>query len=191
MSKNYFVMLADSPWGGPTAELIEGPDFHVNDGVMIGETENSFNIKLEVDKQGDPKEFPPCDIHGPTRNLLFSKKLIQVLETCGVDNIQYFDANVTYEPTGEKVDYKVANVIGAVSGADFDKSDLVLSPKGNVVRIKKLVFDESKFEGHKIVRLKERIMLLVVHKSIKEAIEAASLTGLMFVSDDEYCPSML
>ena len=66
-----------------------------------------------------------------------------------------------------------------------------MTRKGNVLGIEQLVFDESKFEGQKICRLKERIMLLVVHKSIKEAIEEASLTGFMFVSDDEYCPSML
>ena len=153
MSKSYYIMLADPPWAGPTAELIEGPDFHVNDGVMIEETDNIFNIKLKVDEKGDPKDFPPCDIHGPTRNLLFSKKLIQVLNGCGVDNIQYFDANVTYEPTGEKVDYKVANVIGAISGVDFDKSDLLLTRKGNVLGIEQLVFDESKFEGQKICAL--------------------------------------
>jgi hypothetical protein len=190
--KSYYIMLVNSPWAGPTVEVVSGPDIMVNDGVMIGEVNQPFEMKLIVDKQAEnPSDFPPCDIHGPTRSLLFSARLIECLNKLSVDNIEYIDANVIYEPTGESVDYKVANVVGIVSGLDLEQSEVVLSRKGKVLEIEKMCLDEEKLKGHKMVRLRESIMHIVVHKSIKEAVEAASLTGFMFLSDDEFEPGMI
>ena len=71
------------------------------------------------------------------------------------------------------------------------QSDVVLSPQDNVIDIESMCFDEDKLSGHKIFRLQEHIMLLIVHRSIKEAVENAGLTGFMFLTDDEYEPGMI
>jgi len=190
--KNYYLMLIDTPWAGPFAELVKGPDPYVNDGVFINDVTEPFDIKLNVDKKAkEAGEFLPCDIHGPSRTLMFSQQFIDLLAELGVDNIQYLDADVTYAPTGEKVSYKVANIVDIVSGLDLEKSDVILSRQGNVLEIEEMCFDESKLSGHKICRLQESIMHVVVHKSIKKAIENAELTGFMFLTDDEYEPGML
>jgi len=185
-------MLVDTPWAGPIAKVISGPDIMVDDGVFIDNVKNNYEILLSVDEQADnPEEFQPCDIHGSTRNLMFSSRLIDILNKQGVDNIQYFNANTIYEPTGEQYNYKIANVLGIISGLDMDKSDVILSRKGNVLEIEKMVLDEEKMQGHNIFRLQESIMHIVVHKTIKEAIEAEKLTGFMFVPDEEFEPGML
>lgn len=190
--KNFYIMLADPPWAGPTAKVVKGPDIMVNDGVFLNGVEEKYEILLTVDKKAeDVAEFPPCDIHGPTRTLMYSKRFIEILMSLGVDNIQYFDADVTYAPTGEKCSYKVSNIVGIVSGLDMSQSNVLLSDQGNVLQIRKMCLDEEKLKGHKIFRLQEHIMLTVVHKSIKDAVEEAGLTGFMFLTDDEYEPGFI
>lgn len=190
--KNFFIMLADPPWAGPTVKVLNQPDVMVNDGVFLPGVNEKYEMLLTIDEKAkDPREFPPCDIHGPSRTLMFSKRFIELLIGMGVDNVQYLDAEVTYEPTNQKLPYKVANVVGIISGLDMGESDVVLSPQGNVIEIETMCFDEDKLSGHKIFRLQEHIMLLIVHRSIKEAVESAGLAGFMFLTDDEYEPGMI
>ncbi|HED32686.1 MAG TPA: hypothetical protein ENJ08_00520 [Gammaproteobacteria bacterium] len=190
--KNFYIMLSDPPWAGPTANILSGPDIDVDDGVLIENVQQKYEIELTVDRQADNKEaFPPCDIHDLSMGLMFSHRLIEILNNEGVNNIQYFDADVSYEPTGEKYNYRVANILGSISALDIEKSDVTLSHSGIVIDIEQMVFDEAKMNGNKIFRLKESIMHIVVHKSIKEAIETAGLSGFLFITDDEYEPGML
>ncbi|MEJ2612313.1 MAG: hypothetical protein P8179_20170, partial [Candidatus Thiodiazotropha sp.] len=79
---------------------------------------------------------------------------------------------------------------GIVSGLDLDNSEVELDDD-IVIDIESMCFDESKMDGYKIFRLNESIMHIIVHRSIKEAVEEAGLTGFMFVTDDEYEPSMI
>ena len=106
-------------------------------------------------------------------------------------NIQYFDAEVTYAPTGTNVSYQIANVLGLVEGLNLEKSAVIMSPRGNVISIERMCLDEEKLSETKICRLKEDPMLIVVHRSIREAVEEAGLTGFMFIADDEYEPGMI
>lgn len=192
MTNKYFIMLADTPWAGPAAKVVKGPDIMVNDGVSLDNVKEGFEIHLSVDDEAEnANEFPPCDIHGPGRSLMFSKRFIEILISLGVDNIQYFDADVTYLPTGAKYPYKVSNIVGAVSGLDMDQSEVLLSPRGNVIEIERMKLDEDKLKGHKIVRLQESVSLIIVHESIKKAVEDAGLTGFLFISDDEYEPGLI
>lgn len=185
-------MLADPPSAGPVSKVIKGPEMMVNDGVFRNAISKPYEIVLSVDKQAkNLRDYPPCDIHGPGRSLLFSQRFIHILDSLGVDNIQYFDADVTYAPTGAKHDYKVANIVGLVSALDMNQSEVILSRQGNVLDIEEMHLDEQKLEGYKICRLKEDTMLIIVHKSIKEAVDNAALTGFMFVTDEEFEPGMI
>jgi hypothetical protein len=189
--KNFYIMLDDPPWAGPITTTVSGPDFRIDDGVIRDDEQQPYEIILRVDKQAkNPGEFPPCDIHGLRGGLLFSQRFIDLLKKLNVDNIQYFDAKVTYEPTGLQLPYKAANIIGIVSGLDLDNSEVELDDD-IVIDIESMCFDESKMEGYKIFRLNESIMHIIVHRSIKEAVEEADLTGFMFVTDEEYEPSMI
>jgi hypothetical protein len=189
--KNFYIMLENAPWAGPNVSTLTGPDFMIDDGVYIAEHEQPYEISLTVDKQAEnPTEFPPCDIHMLESGYLFSERFIKLLSDLNVDNIQYIKAKVTYEPTGLQLPYKAANIIGIVSGLDLDNSEVEFDDD-IVIDIESMCFDESKMQGHKIFRLQESIMHVVVHRSIKEAIEEDGLTGFMFVTDDEYEPGMI
>jgi len=58
--------------------------------------------------------------------LLLSKKLIETLDDAGITNIEYLPATVTYTPTGEEYSYKVANVIGTISGLNRSESRYIV-----------------------------------------------------------------
>ncbi|SHN23614.1 hypothetical protein SAMN05216179_2697 [Gracilibacillus kekensis] len=192
-TNNYYIMLIDTPWAGPNTEVRNGPGLKLLNGTEVTyQVIEPFEIKLAVDDAaGDPLQFKTCDIHGPNRTTLFSKRLIELLKQHGVENVQYFDTNVVYEPTGEFYDYKMVNIIGLVKGLNEQESELLISERGTVLDIEKMVFDEEKLEGYKLCRLQEDSMLVVVHRSIKEAIEKAGLTGFLFVTDDEFEPGMI
>ncbi len=197
--KNFFIMLVDTPWGGPTIEAISVPDLRANRGRVIGPLKEKYKLKLILTPDTDPEEFPARDITEKAKFQIFSKKFIGILDQLQVNNIEYFDADVTYEPTGEQLDYKVANIIGVISGLDLEKSQVIYDEDDEdddeddpfILEIEKMCFDDTKMKGNKIFRLQESIMHIVVHKSIKKAVEAAGLTGFMFVSDDEFEMSML
>lgn len=185
-------MLAEPGWAGPIVFGDNEAPFRMDDGVLLGDTEFEFNIKLLVDKlASDPTAFPPCDIQGFRSGYLFSQRFIELLGRLGVDNIQYFKANVTYQDNPQKLAYKAANILGVISALDMNASEVVLSRKGSVIAIEKMVIDEARLQGHKIVRLFESVMNVVVHRSVKEAVEAEGLTGFMFVSDDNFEVGML
>lgn len=185
-------MLAESEWAGPNAFVDYETPFRMDRGRVLDNAAFEFNVELLVDKLAtDPSPFPPCDIHNLRSGYLFSQRLIELLERLGVDNIQYFNANVTYQNNLQKLAYKAANILGVVSALDMDASEVVLTSQGGVITIEKMVLDEARLQGHKIVRLFESVMNVIVHRSIKEAVEAEGLTGFMFVSDDKFEMGMI
>jgi hypothetical protein len=191
--KNFYLMLADPPWGGPTATLIDGPNLYANRGRKLDNClSKKYTAVLDVDHSvADFKDFPPCDINDITRGFLFSRRFVELLHAHHVGNIQYFDAEVTFAPTGKKLEYKVANIIGKVMGLDLGQSDIEIDEDGDIVDVNSMVFDESKLDGQKMIRLAESVVHVVVHRSIKEAIENAGLIGVKFVTDNEFMPSMI
>lgn len=188
----YFIMLSDPPWAGPIAHLANGPEVETNNGVSLGEVSGQFDIQLRVDaKAENPLSFPPLDLHGPSKRLLLSDRFVRLLESLGVDNVEYLDARVTFVPDGSDPAYRVANFLGVVQGLDRNRSDLDMDEDGFIFGMNAIVFDDSKIGVHKIFRLAEDVMFLIVHEDIKLAAEKAGLTGIRFVADEDWQPGMI
>lgn len=192
MDKNYFIMIAESPWAGPTVKVLHKPEVDVMDGLLVGEVGEPFRLELITDPRALPTEpFPPRDLHEGSAFVLFSRKFIHVLEDLGVDNIEYLTAEVTNVRTEEVLDYSIANILGRMNALDEEASEFILSSRGNIMGIEKMVFDEKKIGGQKMFLLGELPLLIVVHRSVKEAVEANGLTGFVFLSEEEYEPGMI
>lgn len=189
--QRYEVLVHDSPWAGPTIEVLDGPDVKANRGRPVGSVDRPYELELVVEPGADPDEFPPMDFQDAPTFRLFSSRLQDVLAQAGVDNVEYIDAEVTYGPTGESLDYAVANVVGVVSALDFDRSEVVRDPLGNVINVETLCLDEEKLAGHRLITLAETPLTLVVHTELTDAIQAAELTGCRFVPPGEYRPYMI
>lgn len=192
MGQNYFIMIADGPWAGPTVKVVEVPEVDVTDGVFVGGVSKPFRVDLVTDLRASASEvFPPRDIHEASGFRLFSRKFIDLLKDLGVDNIEYLPAEVVDTQSGKKLDYSVANILGRINALDEAASDFVFSSSGKLIGVDKMVFDEKRIEGLTIFMLGEIPLLSVVHCSVKEAVEANGLTGFVFLSEDEYEAGMI
>ncbi len=120
--------------------------------------------------------------------LVFSSRLRELLDSLGIDNIEYYNLEMVDPRTGEKFsDYKIANVVGLADCVDREKSDLKYFDDGDIKRIRKLVLDESRIPSKlRIFRLAGRTILTLVHRSVKEAIEKAGISGCVFYKPEEY-----
>lgn len=121
-----------------------------------------------------------------TTGLVFNSRLRRLLEGLGVDNIEYFDAKVVRERSGEATtDYKVANVIGRVACVS-PESELRLYPDGSIQFIDRLVLDGARIRTHRMLRLAEFLQIVVVNDDVKKAAEAARITGVTFYRPEDY-----
>jgi hypothetical protein len=120
--------------------------------------------------------------------LVFSLRLRELLEEMGVNNIEYYNLDIVNPRNGDKYsDYKIANVVGLVDCIDTERSDLKYFDDGDIKRIRKMYFDESRIPPDlRIFRLAKRSILTVVHQSIKDAITEAEITGCVFYKPEEY-----
>jgi hypothetical protein len=124
-----------------------------------------------------------------TTGLLLSSKLRTALAAGGVDNIEYFPTRIDNPQDGSTTDdYRLANIIGCIACVDLEKSALQMHPDlpGTIEFIDSLVLDESRIRGHLCFRLKEFRPVVVVHDQVKQACEAAGVTGVRFVPPEEF-----
>lgn len=191
---NYYLMFADSEWGGPFIEVVSAPSMRATKGKsLLGENvELFYRLRLvQDDNVTNPDEFPPLDLHESAKFRLFSRKFIELLQDLGVDNIEYFPTELVYAAKNQYLDYAVANVVGKINALNLDDSVVIRDSEGNIVQITSLVLDENKIAAHKFFWLGEVPLIMIVHRSIKEMVEERGLAGFFFVEDHEYEPGMI
>jgi len=121
------------------------------------------------------------------RGRVFSKKLLEVLRASGVDNIDTYPCTIQNTVTGESnEDYSVVNVIGKISCVDQAQSDLVFATGSteDILGYDTIVLDEKKIGGARMFLLAEMPVQIVVHRDVADAVKAAGLTGMEFISQD-------
>jgi hypothetical protein len=122
--------------------------------------------------------------------LVVSNRFLEALRSAGVDNVDYYPAQLIDEASGKTTaGHHVANVVGLVACVDREKSVYTLMGGGptdvirrnGVLEFKALHLDYSKVQGAKLFRLFEKTTVIVVHESVKDAIEKAGLRGIRLV----------
>ncbi len=109
---------------------------------------------------------------------LFSNKLISILREAGVDNLDLYQAEL-HSPNGEVyTDYKAVNIVGTVACADMGASEYMPGTEPPLVRFSKLIIDEQKASNHKLFRLAERPLHILVSQSVKDALDKHALVGV-------------
>lgn len=193
MADSHFVLLPQTPWAGPAAFLVSGPELDLHRGVALDPPEEPFCYELRVDpKAEEPSQFPPLDLHYAGKgHLLMSEKMVRCLKSSGVDNVQFFDCEVVYIVTGETKQYQVANIVGLVKALDADKSDCEVNEDGIVESFFTLRLDKERIAPLDLFRMYESFHTIIVSKRVKENLESQSVTGLLFVTEEEWTPGML
>lgn len=124
----------------------------------------------------------------PERSVpVMRRELAQALKALKVTNVQYCDA-LLRDRDGVRDDYLAFNVIGTVAAVDGDRSRRVPTTLlGRTdVDFEALYLDEARLTGRLITRLAEHPSVIVVHRRVRDAIEALGFKGLRFYGPGEW-----
>jgi len=140
---------------------------------------------IEAEHEGEMRPFFKA-LSAP----LMSESMISVLKSSGVDNLQVFDAVVKVDQTGEVIQsYKAVNIVGLIEVADLGESEYEVSPLDESpmysTSFESLVVDEEKANGALFFRMAESVDTILVHKSVKEALETL-FPRLDFIEPEDY-----
>ncbi|MEC5386803.1 DUF1629 domain-containing protein [Uliginosibacterium sp. H3] len=119
---------------------------------------------------------------------MMSKRLAEAIESAGVSNIDFYEAEIDDQKSGQKLDTHLAfNIVGVIAAADLAKS-AYSAPDGPLISVEfsSLAIDPSKAQGARLFRLAEFVAGIVVHESVKQAIEQANITTLTFTDPAEW-----
>jgi hypothetical protein len=141
-------------------------------------------LRMELDPQ-HPGVLLPMYHKGV---LVFSDAMVAALRDAGVDNLELFDAVIDDPFTGRPhTDYKVVNIVGAISAADLGKSKhRAWGEPLYDVDFDGVVIDPRKARGALMFRLAENVAGIVVHRRVKEALERAGIPYLDFYLPEEW-----
>lgn len=137
-------------------------------------------IRLEIEEGDEDAPFPSF-LEMPVP--IMTKKLLEVIRSAGVNNIDAYDAELYY-PNGELAskDYVVFNLIGVIAAADMEKSVYDPNQPDRMISMSfdSLTIDERKTYGFLMFRLAENITTILVHEQVKQAVEAAGIKLIRF-----------
>jgi hypothetical protein len=146
--------------------------------------------ELEVRIPRESDGVPTDDLVVFTRRCLaHSDRLQQVLRSVGVDNIDYTPLRIVRELSGEIYrSHRAANLLDVIFCIDRDKSELDINDEDptDIWFIDRLALNEERLGDALCFRLGERPSTVIVHRVVKEAVEAAGVTGPVFLPVDGY-----
>lgn len=113
---------------------------------------------------------------------LVSTRLRHALDAVGVDNVQYLPARVRH-PDGRVFEegYFIANVLGCLAALDNARSRFGSSVGGIPGPLQSFVVNDRQARDVRLFRPYESRILIVIDEVVKDAIEAAGLTGVSLV----------
>jgi len=131
---------------------------------------------------GQPDDFQDFSVP------LMSKRLKQVLQSAGVDNINFHPVTLRNTETGQTYDYYAFNLVGLVSAVDFSQSKIG-SHDGDFIgdsQIHDLVIDDTKCRHALMFRMVEQFSTILVHRTVKEAVERSGITSVKFIRPEDF-----
>ncbi|WP_437498721.1 hypothetical protein [Sorangium sp. So ce1099] len=164
---------------------VDGPPPSV-EGVESWLSGRPFGVKVRepIELSWDP------DTRGPRKYLydagipLYHRAVCAALSDAGVDNLQTYRTSIVDPRSGEICrDYLAVNVVGLVAAADLGKSVYQAHSDPPLIDsdFDSLVIDPARASGLLMFRLAECVSGVVVHRRVKEALEARGGFGLTFV----------
>ena len=112
---------------------------------------------------------------------LFSKELVQALQSAGVNNLQTFPVSIV-EREGLDIDqeYLAVNIVGCIKCVDMNKSEHTDIAGQQVFAFRQLVIDETKTQGQLMFRLAESLTSIIVHEKVKTYLDKQNFKYLSF-----------
>ena len=181
VDENKYAYFDDAPGG-----------FELTDWISGGRKKKLPELTLNTD--------PECvtnlsDLLLTRFNLqVFSQKLIDLLNACGVTNIDYYPVTIIKHDSGEEIDtYCAANIIGNIPCLDENNSECRISSKTKAINgLDEFSIFEDKVQATPemdceplFFRLAEFKYIILVHETVKQKIEDEGITGIEFIKPEE------
>jgi len=110
---------------------------------------------------------------------LFSTRLLDLLTSLGVDNIQTYDAIITDPRTNISFDnYKAVNIVGLVSCANLEESEYIEGSGAPLMYFDRLVLNKDIPTDLHMFRLAESAGTILISAAIAKKIISNKLTGM-------------
>jgi len=169
-------------------ELDNGVEWDLMAGKYI---ENwDVNIAATYDDEVDPTDYPFTSFLLP----VFSPRLKELMESLGVEYIQYLPLKIRRSDGAKEVDgYHFANYLMVIDCLDREKSEYQIWTKENLLfwekrpymlgtfrYVKKAVINSDKIRNIPLFRLWGWECMVIVREDVKTAIEGAGITGCVF-----------
>ena len=162
---------ADGPFWRKGSKL--GQDYDLTKLCFVSETEHAH-------------PFPDFsrDGHGCP---IVSERLKKLFDSLGIENIDYYPAQIIEHGSTERKDgYYAANIIGLVKSMDRDASEFEEDEDGLIDDIDLLVVDAKTALEYPIFRMAEMPSVILIHGRYKKPIEEAHITGLQLVPTEDW-----
>jgi hypothetical protein len=185
-SNTYWVLSAG---GNPNAMLLNslpapGPWVGWIDGEAFA-TPPKAPVAVRI-KPGYERSDPPVFKEVPQ---IMTAEFFDALRSAGVDNIDVYDATLESQDGSVRIPgYKAYNIVGVVSATDVGKSEFSPDNPSRQIdaSVRSLVLDETKTKGLLLFRLAESVDTILIHNSVKVALEARNFTGVRFTPPSEH-----
>lgn len=186
----YFILWAGAMYPGERTRRLEGGDWGnlkagaFIDGRPVTGVKTPIEIELVPDDKGDA-QLPPIFV---VPALVVRKDVSELLTQVGVDNIQYFPAELLDKKTGTRIDdYLVGNIVGIVDAIDMEKSVIDEdSPPRIAMRFETMVIDPVKCKGNLLFRLMHRQNLIVIAQPVAEKFRENKLPFIHIVEPEDF-----
>lgn len=175
----YYLMdwrINEEKLGLNLADLDVIPDFDIPWTMGVyWEDPISQPIKLNIDPDSGT-DMPDAFFVGIP---LFSERLLNLLNSWGVDNIQTYDALLTDARNNHVYNnYKAVNIVGMVSCANLEKSKYIEGSGPPLMYFEHLIIDEGKISGSLMIRLAESASVILVTEKIAKKIIDGDFVGV-------------
>lgn len=142
---------------------------------------------VEVDL--DPSHSDQLLTYYDISAILMPRPMLDALKAAGVDNLDAYSAVIRHPGTGfETREYVAVNLIGLVAAADLSRSKIVGGSSDHRLDtgFEGFAVDPARARGLLMFRLAENTSAILVHRSIKEALQRAGFDQLTFRPPEEW-----
>jgi hypothetical protein len=120
---------------------------------------------------------------------IMREDVYDAVRSAGVDNVDVYKALVKREDGSVFAEnYLAYNILGALKAVDLGKSQFAPENPSRMMdaSIEKLTVDESQVGNLLMFRLAESLRTIVVHESVKTAVEARGIAHIAFLASEQF-----
>jgi hypothetical protein len=192
----YRIMIARPPLGVRLALVSYDPDDDLRDWMQASRfTDNPaadswdrtpplpIPARIEPGQAGAMRDLIPVPLP------LMSSRLKEALTNAGVDNVDFYPAEIADLKSGTVIkDFVAFNIVGKISAADLAKTQFSPGSDARMISadIDSLSVDEARGGGALLFRLAESVNAIVVHERVQKSVESAGIDGVAFVEPSEW-----